>query len=80
MCGIFGWVAAKGRARDESELRRLTDLLSHRGPDGSGFLSVESADGQHKIAFGHRRLSIIDIEGGAQPMRSADGNVVLNYN
>jgi asparagine synthase (glutamine-hydrolysing) len=80
MCGIFGWIASKAQGRDEAALRRLTDLLSHRGPDGSGFLFEETADGKHQVGFGHRRLSIIDVAGGTQPMRSTDGKILLVYN
>jgi asparagine synthase (glutamine-hydrolysing) len=52
----------------------MADVLAHRGPDGSG---VWTGPG---VGFGHRRLSIIDLEGGAQPMRSADGALVITYN
>src|SRR5262249_44945749 len=52
---------------------------THRGPDGSGYWLTETADGQ-QIAFGHRRLSIIDLAGGAQPMASADGAITLVLN
>ena len=80
MCGIFGWTATRARAGDEPTLRRLTDLLTHRGPDGSGSLLTETADGRHQIGLGHRRLSIIDIAGGIQPMWSADESIILIYN
>jgi asparagine synthase (glutamine-hydrolysing) len=65
-------------ARVESQcVQRLTDLLAHRGPDGVG--SWFSAD--RSLAFGHRRLAIIDPgEGGRQPMVSADGRYVIVYN
>jgi asparagine synthase (glutamine-hydrolysing) len=52
----------------------MTDTLAHRGPDGSG---VWTAPG---VGLGHRRLSIIDLETGDQPMRSADGELALSYN
>ena len=63
MCGIAGFV---GRG-DLDTLRRMTDRISHRGPDAEGLWRGES-DGVH---LGHRRLSIVDIGGGAQPMWSA---------
>jgi asparagine synthase (glutamine-hydrolysing) len=52
----------------------MTDIVSHRGPDGRG----EFIDG--RVAFGHRRLSIIDIEGGPQPMCNEDGTVWVTFN
>jgi asparagine synthase (glutamine-hydrolysing) len=52
----------------------MADALTHRGPDGSG---VWTAPG---IGFGHRRLSIIDLGGGAQPMLNANGGVAITYN
>lgn len=76
MCGICGIVATEqGNARITADrLRRMRDVLVHRGPDGAGeFL-------EHGVALGHRRLSIIDVEHGAQPMTSADGRYVIVYN
>lgn len=80
MCGIVG-VLDPRRRRDEPELAALVaamaDRMVARGPDGAGTW-VEPATG---IAFGHRRLSILDLsEAGAQPMISADGRWVLTYN
>ncbi len=80
MCGIFGWALPRARARDRETLARLSDLLVHRGPDGAGCWLGTTADGGHQIGFGHRRLSIIDIAGGAQPMWSADGTVGIILN
>jgi asparagine synthase (glutamine-hydrolysing) len=80
LCGIFGWITSKPRPDDSLTLARLTDLLIHRGPDASGYQFAATADGNHHIALGQRRLSIIDIEGGIQPMRSADGKIVLIQN
>lgn len=74
MCGISGWMTSGGAPVNEDILRKMTDAIAHRGPDGDGFFL---GDG---VGFGHRRLSIIDIAGGAQPMYSSDKNVVLTYN
>jgi len=72
MCGIFGWVNIANDSRYSRELlKEATDALSHRGPDAEGFWQNE------KIAFGHRRLSIIDLKTGQQPMQSARGNCVI---
>lgn len=75
MCGIAGiFHVAVPKPVDPARVRAMADVLAHRGPDGSG---VWTGPG---VGFGHRRLSIIDLDGGAQPMVSADGRVVLNYN
>jgi asparagine synthase (glutamine-hydrolysing) len=80
MCGIFGW-ALDGRRRESRDtLMRLTDMLFHRGPDGSGYWLGNTPDERFQIGLGHRRLSIIDVEGGVQPMASADGRLLLTYN
>lgn len=75
MCGIvsaLSWNAPVTRER----LKRGADALAHRGPDGEGFwLSPKGVAG-----FGHRRLSIIDLSTGSQPIVSADGNVVIIVN
>ncbi len=72
MCGIAGFV---GRG-DAGVLRRMTDAIRHRGPDAEGHWSDESAD----VFLGHRRLSIIDLAGGAQPMWTADGMLGVVFN
>jgi asparagine synthase (glutamine-hydrolysing) len=79
MCGINGIYAYHYAANpvDRKELMRTRDHMAARGPDGRG--EWISDDG--RIAFGHRRLSIIDLsETGAQPMASADGNLVVTFN
>ena len=70
MCGIAGIISTEHR----SAIRTMTDTLVHRGPDGEGFYD----DGV--IALGQRRLSIIDIEGGAQPISNEAGNLQLVCN
>src|SRR5262249_30464242 len=73
-CGIAGFVNREGESADRGVLERMTTTLFHRGPDGDGFL----VDGP--AALGHRRLSIIDLDGGAQPMANEDGSVWVSYN
>lgn len=80
MCGIFGWMLDARHRQDRDTLVRLTDLLTHRGPDGAGYSIRETPDGRFQIGLGHRRLSIIDIGGGAQPMSSSNGRFELTYN
>jgi len=74
MCGIAGFVNGGGVAADRDILARMTATLAHRGPDGEGLF----VDGP--AALGHRRLSIIDLGGGAQPMANEDGTVWVTYN
>jgi len=77
MCGIAGYARAGSSApplADLSVLRRMTAALTHRGPDADGFV----ADGA--VALGHRRLVVIDREGGAQPMRDASEGVTVVFN
>ena len=70
MCGIAGIV---GRS-DPALLDRMTRVLAHRGPDGEGFHYGEG------ISLGHRRLVVLDREGGVQPMHDATGRYTLTYN
>jgi asparagine synthase (glutamine-hydrolysing) len=70
MCGIAGFVGI----REHGLLQRMTDSLIHRGPDGDGYFC---ADG---VGLGHRRLSIIDVAGGRQPIENEDGSLVLIHN
>lgn len=75
MCGIAGFTMFKPPAADATGLvARMADVLAHRGPDGRGFFMLPS------VALGHRRLRIIDPEGGTQPMVSPNGNHVLVSN
>ncbi|MCU0625049.1 MAG: asparagine synthase (glutamine-hydrolyzing) [Gemmatimonadaceae bacterium] len=76
MCGICGIAIPDRLARpvDESRLVRMRDTLLHRGPDGAG-LMVEGG-----IGLGHRRLSIVDVVHGAQPMTTDDGRSTIVYN
>jgi asparagine synthase (glutamine-hydrolysing) len=74
MCGICGVLSLDGVSPDLPLVRRMAGSLSHRGPDGDGFYS----DGA--IALGHRRLSIIDLATGDQPIFNEDGSVSIVFN
>ena len=75
MCGIAGLVNLNGNPAESVLLRRMTDAIAHRGPDGEGIFT----DGC--LGLGHRRLSIIDLSpAGRQPMQTSDGRFVLTYN
>src|SRR6516165_3908172 len=72
MCGIVGFIGFGSR----QDLEAMTAALSHRGPDGSGLWVSPDAP----VFLGHRRLSIVDLEGGAQPMWDAAGEIGVVYN
>jgi asparagine synthase (glutamine-hydrolysing) len=74
MCGIAGILRQDGRPVDPALLHRMTGVLAHRGPDGDGF----HFDGP--VGLGHRRLAIIDLAGGIQPMEVEDGALWITYN
>ena len=72
MCGIVGFTGM--RAGREAILKAMTDAIAHRGPDGEGSYFGSG------VALGHRRLSIIDLAGGAQPMFNEDKNLAVVFN
>ncbi|OFW11387.1 MAG: asparagine synthase (glutamine-hydrolyzing) [Acidobacteria bacterium RIFCSPLOWO2_02_FULL_67_36] len=75
MCGIVGVCNLNGEPVAEGLLRRMTNAIAHRGPDGEGHYT----DGQ--VGLGHRRLAIIDLTTAAhQPMANETGKVLLTYN
>lgn len=76
MCGIAGFVDFSGHDRDEARVRlkRMTDAIIHRGPDEEGAYVDSFA------ALGHRRLSIIDLSAGQQPMATEDGALHIVFN
>lgn len=75
MCGIVGFTApGQDPAAAKQIVQGMADLIRHRGPDGEGCY----ADGT--AALGHRRLSVIDLAGGGQPMLNEDGTLVVVFN
>jgi asparagine synthase (glutamine-hydrolysing) len=75
MCGIAGiWNYKTRQPADRARLETITQALAHRGPDGSGYYT----DGD--LGMGHRRLSIIDIGGGHQPMCNEDSTIWITFN
>lgn len=75
MCGIAGILHFdKERKADPAVIKKMADTISYRGPDGEGYYV------NRNLAFGHRRLSIIDLSTGSQPMFSEDKSVVLIFN
>lgn len=74
MCGICGIFHPDGKPVDRHILEQMTTSMAHRGPDGAGLF----VDGD--MGLGHRRLSIIDLGGGAQPMANEDNTVTVVFN
>ncbi|MCK5299974.1 MAG: asparagine synthetase B, partial [Candidatus Aenigmarchaeota archaeon] len=70
MCGITGFVGFS----DKRLIKKMTDSIKHRGPDGCGYYINDS------VCLGHRRLSIIDTSTGDQPMYNEEGDVVVVFN
>lgn len=73
MCGIAG-IVRYGEPADEARVARMRRALAHRGPDGSGLVHLGAA------CLAHTRLALVDLAGGAQPMRSSDGRYAITYN
>jgi asparagine synthase (glutamine-hydrolysing) len=74
MCGIAGYVSAAPSSDSEAVLRRMTDAIRHRGPDDCGYYHDEHAH------LGHRRLSIVDVSAGHQPMPNETRSHWIVYN
>jgi asparagine synthase (glutamine-hydrolysing) len=75
VCGIVGIVGLDPAGHvDRQRLERMRDVLAHRGPDGEGIWL------EGPVGLGHRRLAIIDVDGGAQPIANEDERVWLTYN
>jgi asparagine synthase (glutamine-hydrolysing) len=72
MCGITGVMDIRGhRAIDTRLVQHMSDLLAHRGPDGTGQFATPG------IALGHRRLAIVDVAGGQQPFNETGSIAVV---
>lgn len=75
MCGIAGLFHLEtAKPVDPVRVEAMTNAQAHRGPDGSGVWTA------HGVGLGHRRLSIIDVEGSPQPMSSGEGGLTITYN
>jgi asparagine synthase (glutamine-hydrolysing) len=77
MCGVAGIWNLDGRSLEAGTLKRFTDSMAHRGPDGAGYELLE----KNSLGFGHRRLSILDVsEAGKQPMYNKQKDLVITFN
>ena len=74
MCGIVGFVDQKKSKEKAKIIKDMTDQIIHRGPDGEGYYTDDL------VALGHRRLSIIDVKGGGQPIYNQDKTLAIIFN
>src|ERR1700704_1391953 len=74
MCGIAGMIGREGETVTAEQVRRMTDTIIHRGPDDEGIFA------QRNVGLGMRRLSIIDLSGGRQPIYNEDRTVAVVFN
>lgn len=72
MCGFVGFIGTEKKKKEI--IKNMADRISHRGPDGEGYYTDK------RIALGHRRLSIIDVSRGRQPMYNEDKTMVIAFN
>jgi glutamine phosphoribosylpyrophosphate amidotransferase len=80
MCGIAGYFSTSAREDFSQALRRMTDAIAHRGPNDVGYFESAASDGRARVGLGHRRLAIIDLSTGHQPLGNADGSVQIVFN
>jgi len=78
MCGIAGWLRWDGEGVPLETLKKITRVLSHRGPDGEGYYAKNFKE--VSVGLGHRRLKIIDLITGDQPMSNEDKSIWIVYN
>ena len=74
MCGIVGFIDRSDTTQKEQIVKNMMDTIVHRGPNSAGQFIDEGA------ALGFRRLSIIDLEGGTQPIKNEDGTKIITFN
>lgn len=80
MCGIVGFASSGVNIDAISLLRSMTKVIAHRGPDDEGFFESQASSGKYVIGLGHRRLSIIDLDAGRQPIGNEDGSIQIVFN
>lgn len=80
MCGIAGFVTNKRTDDPVAVLRGMANAISHRGPDDEGFFEARLPGGNWLVGLAHRRLSIIDLSTGHQPLGNEDGSIQIVFN
>src|SRR5258706_16257746 len=76
MCGINMNLRKDGSPAEREDITRMCSAISHRGPDGAGYVLLDRG----ALAFGHVRLSIIDLQAGDQPLYNEDGAICITFN
>lgn len=80
MCGIAGFVSDKTNLDFTAALSAMANAVTHRGPDDEGFYETATYNGKHQVGLAHRRLSIIDLSTGHQPLGNEDGSIQIVFN
>jgi len=80
MCGIAGWIVPARFEEQEGQLARMAGAIAHRGPDDEGYFRATALGGAYRVALAHKRLSILDLDGGRQPMQDAGGGLTIVFN
>ena len=74
MCGIVGFIDQRKSNEKKEIIKNMADRINHRGPDGEGYFTDKY------IALGHKRLAILDLKGGEQPIFNEDKSMVIIFN
>jgi asparagine synthase (glutamine-hydrolysing) len=80
MCGIAGYISAQAGFDLNAALRAMAAAIAHRGPDDEGFFETATQGGKYRVGLAHRRLSIIDLSTGHQPLGNEDGSIQIVFN
>ena len=80
MCGIAGYIVKNSKISIGDALFDMSNAITHRGPDDSGFYIDNFDSNKYQIGLAHRRLSIIDLETGHQPLSNEDGSIYIIFN
>jgi len=80
VCGIAGFACRATAKGDRGVLRAMADAIAHRGPDDEGYFEAQSRSEKYKVGLAHRRLSIIDLNTGHQPIGNEDDSIQIVFN
>ncbi len=81
MCGITGFIGSSLNPElNQENLQNMASAILHRGPDDVGFFNAITSDNHYVVSLAHRRLSIIDLSSGHQPMGNDNGSIQIVFN